>query len=87
MFCGYLRDCRFILYGYAAANCQVIVPFSDKFERVPPLRSVHTLTKLYSRFGFPQFTFAYMRLTLYYVANFVENWELLFMVKRDVLQS
>ena len=45
MFCGYLRNCRFILYGYAAANCQVIVPFSDKFERVPPLRFVHTLTK------------------------------------------
>ena len=24
----YLRNCRFILYGYAAANCQVIAPFS-----------------------------------------------------------
>ena len=32
MFCGYLRDCRFILYGYdAIANSFIFMQFSVLF--------------------------------------------------------
>ena len=32
MLCGYLCSCRFILYGYAAANYQVII-YHDRSTR------------------------------------------------------